>query len=131
MRNTAMLFSTELLIPPDYSHEKLNTEKLILKILLSGAFNAYNSLELYEFIKTINEGGLHNILLGLNDLKDIDSSGIGVLQVSAALLKSSNGEIIIFDVPDKISKIFRVVKLDSMIKIFNSVDDSLSYFKAK
>jgi anti-anti-sigma factor len=131
MRNTAMLFSTELLIPPDYSHEKLNTEKLILKILLSGAFNAYNSLELYEFIKTINEGGLHNILLGLNDLKDIDSSGIGVLQVSAALLKSSNGEIIIFDVPDKILKIFRVVKLDSMIKIFNSVDDSLSYFKAK
>lgn len=124
-----MLFLTELLTPQNFTPEQFNTEKLILKISLTGTLDSYNSLELFIFIKIINEGGLNHILLNLNNLDDVDSSGIGVLIQSANLLRLNNGEIAMFKVPDKILKIFKVVKLDKLVKIFNSEDDSISYLK--
>jgi anti-sigma B factor antagonist len=126
-----MLFSTELICSPNFSHDQFNIEELTLKVCLSGRFDLYNSSELYTFIKIIKDGGLNKVLLNLDKLKEIDSTGIGTLMKTISLLKGDRGKIALTDVPDSILKVLKLVKVDTMVEIFNTEDDSLSYFKLK
>jgi anti-anti-sigma factor len=126
-----MVFSVELKTPPNFSTERFETDKLVLQIFLTKNFDIYNSMELFLFVKVLETGGLNKILLDLENLDYIDSSGIGVLIKGTKVLRARKGEIAMLNVPESVKKVFGLIKLERLIRIFNSETDALSYLRMK
>lgn len=126
-----MVFSVELKTPPNFSTERFETDKLVLQIFLSKNFDIYNSLELFLFVKVLETGGLNKIVLDLANLEYIDSSGIGVLIKGTKLLRARRGDIVLLNVPDSVKKVFGLIKLERLIRIFNTESDAISYLRIK
>jgi len=58
----------------------------------------------------------------------IDSSGIGVLINTAKLLRKQKGDIVMANVSDDIKSIFKVIRLEEFITIFNSEVEAVKSF---
>lgn len=76
-----------------------------------------NLNELKEAIeKVISEGNIH-IGIDLRNVNLINSSGLGILISCLTKVKSQNGSMVIFNLNDKLMKIFQITKLNVVFDI--------------
>ncbi len=108
--------------PPDY-----NT--LILKISILNKFDKHIAEQFELFCYTLIRGGIKKFIFDLKDLKYIDSSGIGKIINIAKVLRQQRGNIALSRVPQDIMDVFKLVKLDTFVKIFLSNEECINYLK--
>jgi anti-sigma B factor antagonist len=96
-------------------------------IALSGEVDVYTSPRLkQEIIDAVDSGCLH-IVVDLEKLNFIDSSGLGVLVSGLRRVKERGGSLRLVCTKDSILKIFRITGLDKVFPVFAAVDEAQDF----
>ncbi len=110
------------------SGEKIDYTTLIFKVILPQKVDIDNSKDLWIYLKTLVAGGTQKVFIDLQKVDYIDSSGIGVLINTAKLIRKQKGDIVMANVSDDIKSIFKVIKLEEFITIYNSEVEAIKSF---
>jgi anti-sigma B factor antagonist len=96
---------------------------------IKGEIDLYNAPAIKEKIKDEINKGKVNIIINLDKVSYIDSSGIGVLISSLSNLKKVGGAMKLINVYASVRKVFELTKLTSFFEIYDSEADALAAFK--
>jgi anti-anti-sigma factor len=120
---------TNIIYLTDSKDENIDYNSILIKVMGADVMDLNNSGNMLIFLKTLITGGAKKILLDMNGLEFIDSSGISVLIETAKLIRQKNGDIALSNVPQWIQKILEPFKLNLFINIYNSQDEVIKFFK--
>ena len=123
-----MKVNLEILKLAQRPEDIIDYNTIVFKIPLTKRINLDSSKYWWIFLKTIVDGGAIKILLDLQNLEYIDSSGLGMLINVAKMLRKIEGDLVMFNVSADIRNVFKVIKLQEFIKIFNSEGEAVNFF---
>jgi anti-sigma B factor antagonist len=78
-----------------------------------------------EYLKTQLDGGIKKVLFNLTDLKYINSTGLGMLMTAIARVKNAGGQMYLCNVPELMTKILKMMKLESTFPIATSEEEAV------
>ncbi len=108
-----------------YSIDK--QEKYAVFTLHEDNLNSILAPMLKTEFKVLNEEGLPNFILDLSDVKFVDSSGLSAI-LTAKRLWEDVGSFVITGVNNSnVKKLIEISKLDSVLTIIPTVDESIDY----
>jgi anti-sigma B factor antagonist len=91
--------------------------------MVEGAISLRNS------IRGLVEGGKKKILLNLNGVKNIDSSGIGELIANYTTVSRDGGQLKLLNLTDKIQNLLVITKLLTVFDSYDNEPEALNSFK--
>lgn len=94
---------------------------------LAGEVDIYTAPRLKESLVEQIEGGCRDIVVDLEGVGFIDSSGLGVLVGGLRRAKESSGSIRLVCSRDNVLKIFRITGLDKVFPIFETIEEARGY----
>lgn len=92
-------------------------------ISLTGEVDVYSAPKLREAIKDLVEEGNYHIVVDLEKVAFLDSTGLGVLVGGLKRVKPHQGELGIICNQEKILRIFRITGLTKVFPIHRSRDE--------
>ena len=95
---------------------------------INGEIDLYNAPEIKEIISKLIEEQKYSIIINLDKVSYIDSSGIGALISSLSNLKKYQGGLKIIHVSGSVRKVFELTKLTSFFEIFDKEQDAIASF---
>jgi anti-sigma B factor antagonist len=95
---------------------------------ISGEIDLYNAPEIKDIINKLIDEKKYNVVINLEEVSYIDSSGIGALISSLSNLKKYQGGLKIINVFASVRKVFELTKLTSFFEIFDSEDEAINSF---
>jgi len=98
-------------------------EVVVLKV--SGRLEINQALELEEIINAQINGGSRFFVFDLGDVHYLSSSGIRVCIATLRQLKDLKGRMILSNLSSNVIKTLKIVELDGLFEIINSVDDAV------
>jgi anti-sigma B factor antagonist len=81
-----------------------------------------------ETIKTLLHEGVKNIVINLERVRWVNSTGLGILISGYTTVKKSGGELKLLKVSDRIENIFIVSKLYTVFESFDNEDEAVRSF---
>ena len=90
---------------------------------LEGEVDVYSASMLREEINSQVDGGEYNLVVDLNKVAFLDSTGLGVLVGGLKRVKSHDGQLGIICDQEKILRIFRITGMDKIFPIYSGVDE--------
>jgi len=81
-----------------------------------------------ETLKTLIHEGCCNVIVSMEKLKWVNSTGLGILISGYTTLKKSGGELKLMKVSDRIENIFIVSKLYTVFESFQDEDEAVQSF---
>jgi len=93
---------------------------------LSGEVDVYSAPKLRETIKDLVDEGKYNIVVDLEKVAFLDSTGLGVLVGGLKRVKHHSGELGVICNQEKILRIFRITGLTKVFPIYRSRDELLT-----
>ncbi len=81
-----------------------------------------------ETIKTLIHEGYHNVVVSMEKVKWVNSTGLGILISGYTTLKKSGGELKLLKVSDRIENIFIVSKLYTVFESFQDEEEAVRSF---
>jgi anti-sigma B factor antagonist len=100
----------------------------IVVLDISGEIDLYNAPEIKDIINKLIEEMKYNVIINLERVSYIDSSGIGALISSLSNLKKYHGGLKIINVYASVRKVFELTKLTSFFDIYESEEDAIEAF---
>ncbi|MBU1075767.1 MAG: STAS domain-containing protein [Spirochaetes bacterium] len=101
----------------------------ICKICIYNKLDRDNAIELGTILQTLIQGGITKIVFDLGELKYVDSTGIGRIITITKYLRKIKGDVTITRCSPHLMEVFRLVRLENFIKIFDSYEQGLNYIK--
>lgn len=99
---------------------------------LDGKFMAGgDSFFLREKIKNILSMGIQKLLIDMDSVPYIDSTGVGFLVSSHTSLTSDGGNLKLLKVKPKVLEVFKVMNLVSIFEIFDDEETAMKSFEDK
>ena len=96
----------------------------VLKV--AGEIDVYTAPKLREkLIELVNEGS-YDLVVDLENVDFLDSTGLGVLVGGLKRVRNHYGSLKLVCTQDKILKIFRITGLTKVFPIHDSVDDAIA-----
>ena len=95
---------------------------------ITGEIDLYNAPEIKDIISSLINERKYNVIINLDKVTYIDSSGIGALISSLSNLKKYQGGLKIINVFASVRKVFELTKLTSFFEIFDSEDEAINSF---
>ncbi|MBN2402379.1 MAG: STAS domain-containing protein [Spirochaetes bacterium] len=105
-------------------------DKGIIRVELKGSLDNNNSFEFEFFVYTLISGGLKKLLIDIDDLQYLDSTGIGSLIAIAKKIRKENGETAITRYTAQIMTILRPINMEKFIQFFPTIEEGISYLKS-
>lgn len=96
-------------------------------ISLKGEVDVYTSPRLKQELADVVDGGCRQVIVDLEGLSFIDSSGLGVLVSGLRRVKEHDGTLRLVCTKDGILKIFRITGLDKVFPVFETVDEAREF----
>lgn len=106
--------------------KKTKGDIVILEIV--GEIDLYNAPEIKDIISKLIEERSYNVIIDLEKVSYIDSSGIGALISSLSNLKKYHGGLKIINVYASVRKVFELTKLTSFFEIYDSEEEAIASF---
>lgn len=107
-------------------HINLTTKKNVLIIRLAGELDHHTAEQLKEQVEEkINKDGIRHILLNLEELTFMDSSGLGVILGRYKRLKQLDGSMVICAISPSIYRLFELSGLFKILQIVDSEEQAL------
>lgn len=106
--------------------KKTKGDIVILEIV--GEIDLYNAPEIKDIISKLIEERCYNVIIDLEKVSYIDSSGIGALISSLSNLKKYHGGLKIINVYASVRKVFELTKLTSFFEIYDSEEEAIQSF---
>ena len=100
----------------------------VVMLDIAGEIDLYNAPEIKDIISKLIEEQKYNVIINLEKVSYIDSSGIGALISSLSNLKKYQGGLKIINVYASVRKVFELTKLTSFFEIYDSEDKALDSF---
>ena len=107
-------------------------EKDIIVLRLHGDLDVYTLKSLEKIVMTLMGKGYRKFVLDLNDLRIIDSSGLGCLIKIQSILKEKSGQLRVFirDIPTlQPRQIFKVSRTDQVIAVHDTRGEAVKYME--
>ena len=99
---------------------------------LDGKFMAGgDSFFLREKIKNVLSMGIEKLLIDIDSVPYIDSTGVGFLVSSHTSLKSQGGQLKLLKVKPKILEVFKVMSLLSIFELFEDEEAAMKSFEVQ
>ena len=98
---------------------------------ISGEIDLYNAPEIKDIINGLIEEKKFNVIINLEKVPYIDSSGIGALIPSLSNLKKYQGGLKIINVFASVRKVFELTKLTSFFEIYDSEEVAIESFNKR
>jgi anti-sigma B factor antagonist len=95
-------------------------------VSLRGEIDVYTAPRLRQAIVDLVEGGSKSIVVDLQAVDFLDSTGLGVLVEALKRVRSEQGDLAIVATQDKILKIFDITGLNKAFRIHRSVEDAMA-----
>ncbi len=94
-----------------------------------GDVDVYTSPKVKESINALIEKEIYNIVVNLEDVRYVDSTGLGVLIGALKRVKEHNGNIVLVCTNPQIKKIFQITGLVKIFSIFANNEDAIGALK--
>jgi len=104
---------------------EINQSYLLVTIQEDINFENAKDLNLYVRDQAKN-AELYLVVLNFEYVDLIDSSGLGTIISLLTFLQKNQGELLICGLNDNIDELFRLTKLDHLLKIYNHIDDAIN-----
>ncbi len=118
-----------------YNTKKIKTNEnnfyQLLYIHISNTLDMNSTTEFNLIVNTIVKGGIKTIILDLERLDYIDSSGISVFVNTTKTLRQIQGDLVMINVPEKIFDILDLVKFQDFIHIYPDFESAIKHFEEK
>ncbi len=111
------------------SEEAIDYNITVFKIKLTKKVVLQNAHELSAVLNALIMGGALKIIINLQNLTTIDSTGIGVLINYAKLIRKNNGDIVLCNVTSEIYQILNVISLEKFINIHITEVEAINSFR--
>jgi anti-sigma B factor antagonist len=99
----------------------------VCALTLSGEVDVYTAPKLKETLVEEIESGCVRIIVDLDDVGFIDSSGLGVLVGGLRRAKERDGAIRLVCSRENVLKIFRITGLDKVFPIFSDMQEAREF----
>jgi len=96
---------------------KIGQENGRVTIKLTGDIFVEQGDELMDAFNSVMGNSPNLIVIDMNELKSITSSGIGKIVMLYKEMKKKGGKVKIIGVNDTITQVFKIVKLDKLMEI--------------
>ena len=84
--------------------------------------------EINEKINLLLDENKLKIVINLENVEWMNSSGLGILIGAVTVLKNSNGEMRLINVSDRIKNLLKITKLNNVFRICENLDEALKSF---
>jgi anti-sigma B factor antagonist len=81
-----------------------------------------------EVLKTLVHEGCRNVIVNMEKVRWVNSTGLGILISGYTTLKKSGGELKLLKVSDRIENIFIVSKLYTVFESYQDEDEAVRSF---
>ena len=110
-------------------HESTSVAGRDVSILrLEGYVDAHTFTDFEEELTKLVEGGHYNLLLDLEKLTYINSTGLGLLMATFRQVRQHGGDLVIAKMSDKITNIFNLLGFSRLIHTYPSEQEALAKF---
>jgi len=99
----------------------------VCTVELEGEVDVYTAPRLKEELVSHIEGGCSHVIVNLDQVAFIDSSGLGVLVGALRRARERDGAVRIVCNRENILKIFRITGLDKVFPIFTSASEAADF----
>ena len=99
-------------------------------LAITGEIDLYSVKQLKEQVSdTIEQEREAHIIMDLNNVKYIDSTGLGILIGIKRRCAEKAGELVLVFDSDRISNLFNITGLHNVFAIFKSMDEAAAKFQ--
>jgi anti-sigma B factor antagonist len=82
--------------------------------------------ELSKYLKEILEEGSDSVLIDLENIEEVDSTGLGELVAYLQLFAKQGRKLAVVRPTKKIRMLFQFVNLHKVLRIFNDLDEAIA-----
>lgn len=100
----------------------------IVIINLKGRLDVHYSSEVEEEINKLIQEGKKKLIISLNDIEYLSSSGLRIFIAVSRKLREVGGQLKLIKLNETAKKIFKIVELIDMFDIYESEDDAVKSF---
>ena len=100
----------------------------ICVIYLKGRLDVHYSSEVETEINKMIKQGKKGLIISLNDVEYLSSSGLRIFIAISRKLKEIDGQLKLIKLNDTALKIFKIVELIDMFDIYDSEEEALNSF---
>jgi len=93
-------------------------------IEIGGEVDVYTAPRLREAIVAVVEAGRHRLIIDVQQVEFLDSTGLGVLVGALKRVRADGGSLDIVCTQERILKIFEITGLDKVFGLHASVDEA-------
>lgn len=93
---------------------------------VAGEIDVYTAPRLREALVDLVAKGRHNLIIDVERVEFLDSTGLGVLVGGLKRVRSHDGSLDVVCTQDRLLKIFRITGLTKVFGIFETVDAAVS-----
>jgi anti-sigma B factor antagonist len=95
-------------------------------IEVSGEIDVYTAPRLREALISLVDTGNHHLIVDMEGVEFLDSTGLGVLVGGLKRVRAHDGGIDLVCTQGRILRIFRITGLNKVFDIYDSVDEALA-----
>jgi anti-sigma B factor antagonist len=95
-------------------------------IAVSGEIDVYTAPRLREALVSLVEAGNYRLIVDMEGVEFLDSTGLGVLVGGLKRVRAHDGVIDLVCTQGRILRIFRITGLSRVFNIYDSVDEALA-----
>ena len=100
-------------------------------IAVSGEIDVYTAPRLREAIVSLTDAGNYRLIVDMEGVEFLDSTGLGVLVGGLKRVRAHDGVIDLVCTQGRILRIFRITGLSRVFNIYDSVDEALALVAAR
>jgi anti-anti-sigma factor len=89
----------------------------------SGILNAISGNQLRRDINDCVAVGTNILLIDLQQVDFVDSSGLGALVAAMQIVKSANGQMFVCSLNEQVQMLFELTKLERIFKVFANQEE--------
>lgn len=95
-------------------------------VAVGGEIDVYTAPKLREQLVDLVAGGSHHLIIDLEGVEFLDSTGLGVLVGGLKRVRAHDGSLQLVCTQDRILKIFRITGLTKVFPIHATVSEALT-----
>jgi len=104
---------------------KIRKTAEIYVIDINGEMDLYNSYKLKDLVVKMLEKGMKSLIINLEQVDYIDSSGIGALIYICSMMKKMNLRLLIVNVRGSVKRVIELTKLTEYFPIADTIEDAI------
>jgi len=97
-------------------------DDIAIVTVTAGRLDANIAPELKQVVGEVIDNGTHRIMLDLQSVQFMDSSGLGAV-ISSFKLTGQKGEFVICNMNEAVKEIFTLTHMDRLFEIYPNVDE--------